>query len=102
MTTDLPTIQSLDELADLIAAKDGLYLRWSRGPDADAERVSLDELTGVELPGLSASPLAVEPWWGDRALRLWAARRLYDYQHLRERRQRRRLQQDRRRCAWPR
>ena len=86
MPADLPRITRLDELADLIAANDCLYLRWSRGPEADAERVSKDELTGVELPGLSASPLAVEPWWGDRGLRLWAARRLYDYQHLRERR----------------
>ena len=34
------------------------------------------------LPGLSASPLAVEPWWGDRPLGLWIARRLYDYSHL--------------------
>jgi hypothetical protein len=83
---ELPRIAHLDELADLIANNEGLYLRWSRGPEADAERVSKDELTGVELPGLSASPLAVEPWWGDRGLRLWAARRLYDYQHLRERR----------------
>jgi hypothetical protein len=37
----------------------------------------------VPLPGLSANPLAVEPWWGDRSLRLWVARRLYDYRHLR-------------------
>jgi len=40
----------------------------------------------VELPGLSANSLAVEPWWGDRSVRLWVARRLYDYAHLRERR----------------
>ena len=39
-------------------------------------------LTGVRLPGLSANPLAVEPWWDDRPLRLWIARRLYDYSHL--------------------
>ena len=47
---------------------------------------SLDELTGVELPGLSANPLKVEPWWGDRPLDLWMARRLYDYRHLRRKR----------------
>jgi hypothetical protein len=45
--------------------------------------MSFDELTGVELPGLSANALAVEPWWQDRPLRLWLARRLYDYRHLR-------------------
>jgi hypothetical protein len=28
--------------------------------------------------------LAVEQWWGDRPVRLWMARRLYDYQHRKE------------------
>jgi hypothetical protein len=42
--------------------------------------------TGVVLPGLSANPLHVEPWWGDRSVRLWVARRLYDYRHLRDQR----------------
>jgi hypothetical protein len=26
----------------------------------------------------------VEPWWEDRPTRLWLARRVYDYRHLRE------------------
>ena len=47
-------------------------------------QVSGDELTGIELPGLSANSLAVEPWWGERELTTWLARRLYDYRHLRE------------------
>ncbi|HEX5741588.1 MAG TPA: DUF6098 family protein, partial [Pilimelia sp.] len=89
------TIETLDELAALVAAEDrgeSLYLRWSAGPAADcgagapAPQTSRDSLTGVELPGLSASPLRVEPWWEDRPLRLWVARRLYDYRHLREQR----------------
>lgn len=87
---DLPTVQSLDELADLAeraqSGDDDLYIRWSRGPDADADGTSRDELTGVELPGLCANPLAVEDWWGDRPLRTWVARRLYDYRHLKDRR----------------
>lgn len=83
---DLPTIRSLDELADLVKGRDDLYVRWSRGPDADHGGTSRDELTGVELPGLCANPLAVEDWWEDRPLRTWVARRLYDYRHLRERR----------------
>jgi len=33
-------------------------------------------LTGAGLPGLSANPVAVEDWWGDRSRRLWAARRM--------------------------
>ncbi|CAM3825750.1 DUF6098 domain-containing protein [Kibdelosporangium persicum] len=81
------TIVSLDELAALVAAENGgdLYVRWSLGPDVDLAhgQSSRDGLTGVALPGLSASSLRVEPWW-DRSLRLWLARRLYDYRHLPE------------------
>ena len=44
--------------------------------------MSKDDLTGVRLPGLSASPLYVEDWWAPRPLALWVARRLYDYSHL--------------------
>ncbi|GGT73124.1 MULTISPECIES: DUF6098 family protein [Streptomyces] len=80
---DMPVIGSLDELAGLLAARGGLYLRWSRGPGFDlAEHTSRDGLTGIELPGLSANPLDAEPWWEDRSLRVWAARRLHDYSHL--------------------
>jgi hypothetical protein len=63
-----------------------LYVRWSRGPAVDSDSQSRDDLTGVELPGLSASALAVEDWWKGRPLETWIARRLYDYRHLRERR----------------
>jgi hypothetical protein len=89
---DLPTITELDGVTRLVEQPppDGpLFLRWSHGPavdlaDADGGS-SRDSLTGVALPGLSATPLAVEAWWGDRSARLWAARRLYDYGHLRKR-----------------
>jgi hypothetical protein len=40
----------------------------------------------VPLPGLSANSLTVEQWWADRSPRLWVARRLYDYRHLRHQR----------------
>jgi hypothetical protein len=76
------TISTLAELTELSQSCSGLYVRWSRGPEADAEGSSSDDLTSVPLPGLSASPLAIEPWWGDRPPRLWIARRLYDYSHL--------------------
>jgi hypothetical protein len=87
----LQEITDLDALAALLESSDGteeLYVRWSKGPEDDlaGNHCSRDSLTGVELPGLSASPLNVEPWWGDRPLRLWVARRLYDYRHLREQR----------------
>jgi hypothetical protein len=85
----LPTISTLDELADLVGSgPEDLYVRWSLGPDTDldgnANATSRDALTGIELPGVSANSLRVEPWWGDRPLRLWVARRLYDYRHLRD------------------
>jgi len=81
-------VRDLDELAALLeraGPDDELYLRWSKGPGADGDQASRDALTGITLPGLSANPLRVEPWWGDRSLRLWVARRLYDYRHLRDR-----------------
>lgn len=82
----MPVLHRLDDLMPLIDDSRSLFVRWSRGPDVDLETTSRDELTGVPLPGLSASPLAVEEWWEDRPLRMWLARRLYDYRHLREQR----------------
>jgi hypothetical protein len=83
----LPTVGDLDELVAW-CGDDGadLYVRWSRGPEVDLRDGprSRDGLTGVLLPGLSANPLRQEPWWRGRSMRLWLARRLYDYQHLRE------------------
>lgn len=83
------TIRDLDELVSLVEkAGDDLFIRWSRGPQADLADVpaSQDDLTGVKMPGLSANPLAVEPWWDGRPLDLWVARRIYDYSHLRRQR----------------
>jgi hypothetical protein len=82
VTDALPTITDLAELVGYLG--DDVYVRWSKGPDADAASASRDSLTGVELPGLSASPLRIEPWWGERSRELWVARRLFDYRHLRD------------------
>jgi Family of unknown function (DUF6098) len=76
------TVTTIDELTELTGRHAGLFVRWSRGPEADAAGTSSDDLSSVRLPGLSANPLAQEPWWGDRSARLWIARRLYDYSHL--------------------
>ena len=80
------SIGSLDELTALVEERGDerrLFIRWSRDVDADLRaEVSRDELSGVELPGLSANGLAVESWWGHRPLRVWLARKLYDYHHL--------------------
>ncbi len=78
----METVKSLDELVSLVQERPNLYIRWSRGPEVDGGRTSRDSLTGAELPGLCANPLMVEKWWGDRPLRLWVARRVYDYRHL--------------------
>jgi hypothetical protein len=86
----MPTIRDLPQLVTLVQGHgEDLFVRWSKGPDDDlagGSQCSRDELTKVKLPGLSANPLAVEPWWGDRPLALWVARRLYDYSHLRRQR----------------
>lgn len=82
----MATIGSLDELADMVEHHHDLYVRWSRGPQVDSGGSSRDDLTEVPLPGLSANPLAVEEWWQGRPPRMWVARRLYDYRHLRDER----------------
>ena len=87
--TDLPTLTSLDELVELVRDPElspRLYVRWSTGPadDLSSGVASTDSLTGVPLPGLSVNPLVVEDWWKDHSVRLWVARKLYDYRHLRE------------------
>jgi hypothetical protein len=82
-TDDLPVVRTLGELGALVDRDCDLYVRWSRGPAADLGTAkSRDDLTGVPMPGLSANPLGVEPWWGDRSVELWVARRLHDYSHL--------------------
>ncbi|MFF8811672.1 DUF6098 family protein [Streptomyces pactum] len=82
---EMPVLARLDDVVDLVRrTREPLYVRWSKGPQADlGSTTSTDDLTGVPLPGLSVNALKVEPWWGDRPLRLWVARRLYDYCHLR-------------------
>jgi hypothetical protein len=80
---EIPVLRSLTDLASLVRRFPGLHVRWSEGPEADRHlTTSKDGLTGVRLPGLSAVPLDLEPWWADRPVELWVARRLYDYSHL--------------------
>ncbi|MEU4040101.1 DUF6098 family protein [Streptomyces collinus] len=80
---DLPTVTGLEELTRLVTSRRGLYVRWSLGPARDLPQArSTDDLTGLRLPGLSASSLDIEAWWGGRPATIWVARRLYDYCHL--------------------
>jgi len=84
------TVRSLDQLAQLVRDWAGgreLYVRWTDDMERDVRTgVSRDELTGLQLPGLSANSLKVESWWAERPLTAWLARRLYDYRHLSEKR----------------
>jgi len=87
-TTELPTLERLEDLVAMVESPGAgqLYVRWSTGPDSDlaSGQTSTDILTGVPLPGLSVNPLAVEDWWQGHSIRLWVARKLYDYRHLRD------------------
>jgi len=51
-------IGQLGELAELACDGRQVYLRYSRGPEADAHQASRDYESGLELPGLSVIPLA--------------------------------------------
>ncbi|WP_218926029.1 DUF6098 family protein [Xylanimonas oleitrophica] len=77
----LPAVGSLEELADLARRSRPLYVRFSEGPQADAECVSRDHESGCAMPGLSANPLDPEPWW-DRPVIDWVARQVVQYAHL--------------------
>lgn len=79
----MPVFGSPATLTRVVTGRRGLHVRWSRGPEQDLRDVSsTDDLTGVPLPGLSAGPLDIEDWWGERLPHVWVARRLHDYCHL--------------------
>ena len=81
LTDDLPVLNTLDELCDL--ATDGTYVRFSKGPEDDADGGSRDYESGLDLPGLSVNPLDPEQWWS-RPLQEWLARQICNYVHLQE------------------
>lgn len=80
----LPLLTRLDEVVDLVERVGMVYLRYSRGPQADAAEQSVDQESGCALPGLSTNPVTPEPWW-HRPPREWAARQVRQYVHLGER-----------------
>src|SRR3954452_20745643 len=59
MADDLPTLGTLDELAELLDGRDDLYVRWSRGPDVDVQTSSRDDLTVSRYP---VCPRTRWPW----------------------------------------
>jgi hypothetical protein len=48
---DMRTVETLDQLTELVRRCSGLFVRWSRGPAADAAGASSDDLTGARRPG---------------------------------------------------
>jgi hypothetical protein len=77
----LPVIRQLGQLAELACDDKDVYLRYSRGPEADAHRPSRDDDSGLELPGLSVIPLT-PPTWRSRPVPDWLARRVCKYVQL--------------------
>lgn len=73
----LVRLTTLDELVALTVTTHGMYLRYSPGPAADAADCrSRDRGSGVDMPGLTVTPLSPEPWW-PRSAEEWVARRLH-------------------------
>jgi hypothetical protein len=78
----LRTVDDLDELVRLVQELPDLFVRYSKGPSHDARRgYSRDYESGVDMPGLSVTTIAPEPWW-TRPAEDWVARRLCKYEEL--------------------
>jgi hypothetical protein len=73
--------RDFDDLEGLVKDRAPIYLRYSRGYEADSNSQSLDTESGLSLPGLSVNPLTPEPWW-TRPLTDWIARQICQYKHL--------------------
>jgi hypothetical protein len=82
-TDELRTVDDFDELVRLVTGRPHLYVRYSKGPSHDGDGPSRDYEAGVEMPGLSVTPIAPEPWWS-RPPEDWVARRLCKYEELGE------------------
>lgn len=82
-TPDVRVLRRLSELAELVRAEDGLYVRFGPNPDEEQDG-SVDYESGLRMPGLSVNPLAPQAWW-TRPLEDWLARQVCQYVHLAER-----------------
>ncbi|MGW0231245.1 DUF6098 family protein [Actinopolymorpha singaporensis] len=80
----MQVVEDLDELTRLVYRHQGLFVRFSEGPEADAAQASVDYESGLPLPGLSVNRLDPPRWW-TRPLTDWLARQICQYAHLAER-----------------
>ncbi|NDL57578.1 DUF6098 family protein [Phytoactinopolyspora mesophila] len=79
---ELPVVPDLHTLNELVRCRPGLFLRQSEGPEVDLlSPTSRDYESGVEMPGLSVTTIAPEPWWPRPAID-WLARRICKYADL--------------------
>lgn len=78
MAADMGTVRTLAHLAELTRRGEAPYLRYSPGPESDAEHSSTDHESGLRMPGLSVNPLAAPGWW-TKPLEDWLARRVCRY-----------------------
>lgn len=60
------TVHTLAELAELVRTGAAPYLRYSPGPESDAEHPSTDHESGIVMPGVSVNPLEAPRWWARR------------------------------------
>jgi len=80
----LRTVDDFDELVRLVKDSPAPFVRYSKGPEHDGRNgTSRDYESGVDMPGLSVTPIAPEPWW-TRPTEDWIARRLCKYEELGE------------------
>ena len=77
-------LDSLEELADLVSRRTNLFVRFSDGPERDAQEASVDYESDLPLPGLSGNKLDPPDWW-TRPVLDWLARQVCQYLHLAER-----------------
>jgi hypothetical protein len=74
----MPELTRLDQLVELMDLDFKLFLRYSRGPAADATHRSVDHESGLTMPGHSANPLTPPGWWS-LPPEDWVARSICQY-----------------------
>jgi hypothetical protein len=57
----LPVVNTLGDVVELVHAHGTLFLRYSEGPEADSSGPSRDYEADVCLPGLSVTVVSPEP-----------------------------------------
>lgn len=74
----MPELSRLHQLIELMDMDLRLYLRYSPGPEADAQHPSVDHESGLRMPGHSANPLHPPDWW-TLPVEDWVARCICQY-----------------------